>query len=105
MINICFITSHKTITGFRLSGHSGYAESGSDIVCAAVSSAAFMTANTVTEILGLSADISVDEGFLKMELTSQDALKAQEILRGFELHMNELSQQYQSNIKVDFSEV
>ncbi len=105
MINICFIKHHKTITGFELSGHSGFAETGSDIVCAAVSSAAFMTANTVTEILGLNADISVDEGFLRMELTSQDALKAQDVLRGFELHMNELSQQYQSNIKVDFSEV
>ncbi len=105
MINICFIRSGKTITGFELSGHSGFAEQGSDIVCAAVSSAAFMTANTVTEILNLNADISVDDGFLRMELTSQDVLKAQDVLRGFELHMTELSQQYQSNIKVDFSEV
>ena len=105
MINIRFINSGKTITGFELSGHSGYAEQGSDIVCAAVSSAAYMAVNTVTDILNLNADISVDDGFLRMKLTSQDALKAQDVLRGFELHITELSKQYQSNIKVDFSEV
>ena len=105
MINIRFINSGKTITGFELSGHSGYAEQGSDIVCAAVSSAAYMAVNTVTDILNLNADISVDDGFLRMKLTSQDALKAQDVLRGFELHITELLKQYQSNIKVDFSEV
>ncbi len=64
-----------------------------------------MTANTITDILSLDADISVDDGYLMMRLSSQDAMKAQDILRGFELHMNELSQQYQNNIKVDYSEV
>ncbi len=105
MTAVRFIVSEGLITGFELSGHSGFAEEGSDIVCAAVSSASFMTANTVTEILSIDADISVDDGFMKMKLSSQDALKAQHILRGFELHMNELSQQYQNNIKVDYSEV
>ncbi len=105
MIRIRFISNKHTITGFELEGHSGYAHQGADIVCSAVSSAAYMTANTITEILGLCADISVDDGYMQMKLTSQDALKAQDILRGFELHVKELSQQYQSNIKVEFSEV
>ena len=105
MTAVRFITSESLITGFELSGHSGYAEEGSDIVCAAVSSAAFMTCNTITEILGIDADISADSGFMMMKLSSQDALKAQDILRGFELHMNELSQQYQNNITVNYSEV
>ena len=105
MINICFIKKQNSLVGFELKGHSGYAEHGSDIVCASVSSAAYMTANTITEIIGVSADISVDDGYMKMKLTSQNALKAQDILRGFELHINELSQQYPINIKVQFSEV
>ena len=105
MINICFIKEKNLITGFELKGHSGYAEHGSDIVCASVSSAAYMTANTITEIIGVPADISVDDGYMKMKLTSHDALKAQDILKGFELHVSELSQQYQINIKVNYSEV
>ena len=105
MIKICFIKDKNLITGFEMNGHSGYSEQGSDIVCASVSSAAYMTANTVTDVIGLSADISVDDGYMMMKLTSHDAMKAQDILRGFELHINELSQQYPINIKVNFSEV
>ena len=105
MINIRFISCQNILSGFELKGHSGFAEHGSDIVCASVSSAAYMTANTITEVLGLSADISVDDGYMMMKLTSHNALKAQDILKGFQLHINELSQQYPINIKVLNSEV
>lgn len=105
MINIRFIKAHDMITGFELKGHSGFSQHGTDIVCAAVSSAAFMTANTLTEILGIDADVSADDGYMMMKLTTNDALRAQDILRGFELHLNELSEQYKSNISVIYSEV
>ncbi len=105
MTALRFITSRSVILGFELKGHSGFAEEGTDIVCAAVSSAAYMTVNTITDIIGLDADASAKDGYMMMRLSSQDAMKAQDILRGFELHMNELSQQYQNNIKVDYSEV
>ena len=106
MTVVRFIKSCKSLTGFELKGHSDdFAEEGEDIVCAAVSSAVLMTANTVTEILGIDAEISTDDGYLSMKLSSQDALKAQDILRGFELHITELSKQYQNNIKVIYSEV
>ena len=105
MISIRFIKKENLIVGFELEGHSGYAEQGSDIVCASVSSAAYMTANTITEIMGADAEISVDEAYMQMKLTSQNALKVQDILRGFELHVSELSKQYQRNIKVQNSEV
>ncbi len=34
-------------SGIRLSGHAGYGESGTDIVCAAVSALVFTTANSI----------------------------------------------------------
>ena len=105
MINICFIKDKNLLLGFEMNGHSGYAEQGSDIVCASVSSAAYMTANTITEIIGVPAYIEVNDGYMMMKLTSHDALKAQDILRGLELHINELSQQYQINITVNYPEV
>ena len=37
MIRIVFYLADAGLTGFRAHGHAGYAESGSDIVCAAVS--------------------------------------------------------------------
>ena len=39
MTRVEFTTEDDRITGFTVSGHSGYAEAGSDIVCAAVSAA------------------------------------------------------------------
>lgn len=50
MTTVTFLKSDDIICGFEISGHSDFAEEGSDIVCAAISSAAYMTANTVTEI-------------------------------------------------------
>ena len=50
MIEAIFTVTDKVIQGFEISGHSDYSEEGSDIICAAVSSAAYMTANTLTAI-------------------------------------------------------
>ena len=36
--------------GFLISGHSDFAEEGYDIVCASISSAAYLVANTITEV-------------------------------------------------------
>lgn len=105
MISVAIKTKNGLITGFRISGHSGYSEQGSDIVCASVSSAAFMTANTITDVMCLDADISCSDGFMSLELTQQNAEKASGILQGFKLHITELSKQYKKYIKVIFSEV
>ena len=61
MIRVNFNKSGKLITGFECKGHSMSAPSGQDIVCAAVSSACLMTANTVTEVLKLDADAAATE--------------------------------------------
>ena len=105
MIKVRFVTDSGFIKGFELSGHSGYAESGEDIICAAVSSAAYMTANTITDVLNINAQIQVDDGFMTMMLSSADFQKAQDILCGFRLHLTALSEQYKDNITVKFSEV
>ena len=39
MTTVTFLTEGKRIIGFDAKGHSGYSEEGSDIVCAAVTSA------------------------------------------------------------------
>ena len=106
MINIVFHLNIGIIYGFDISGHSGWDEAGKDIICAAVSSAAYMTANTVTDIMNIYADTFVDDGKMHINITNmQDAEKAQIILRGFLLHVNELSTQYNDFIKVEISEV
>ena len=49
------------ITGFSVSGHSGYAEAGSDIVCAAVSAVVTMVEATINDVCGAKAKVRVRE--------------------------------------------
>lgn len=86
--------------GFEISGHAG-GNAGRDIVCAAVSSAVYMTANTVTEIIKVHADISEQDGHLKFSVGEEnDSDSAVAVLDGLKLHLTELSKQYPKKIKV-----
>jgi hypothetical protein len=104
MIKITFTKRDGLITGFECKGHSMAAESGQDIVCAFVSSACFMTANTVTEVIGLNADAAATDGYMRLQI-NESPIKAQDILNGMFLHLNELQKDYPDNIKVIISEV
>ena len=54
--------------GFHITGHAG-GEAGTDIVCAAVSSAAYLVANTVTEVMGLRPrELRAEDGDMLLEL-------------------------------------
>lgn len=99
MIKIDFFFDGSGLTGFEAKGHAMNAPHGEDIVCAAVSSACLMAANTVTEIIGLEAEAQMDEGFLRFVITG-DPAAAQDILKGLQLHLTELAVQYPENIKV-----
>ena len=94
-------TSDGFIDSFEISGHSGFAAEGSDIVCAAVSSAAYMCANTLTEIEGLKPEISEADGLMKLVLKAEDAKQADMLMRGLLLHLEQLSRQYPNFIKLE----
>ena len=48
-------------TGFECSGHSGYSEAGSDIVCAAISTAVQYCVNCAEKIDRVPMELTVDE--------------------------------------------
>lgn len=93
MITVSFYVKKEPV-GFEVSGHSGYADEGSDIICSAVSSCAYMIANTATEIMGLSPEIEVKDGYMRLIFNDTEALKAKDILNGFRLHINALADEY-----------
>ena len=93
MIRVRFHTANDTIVGFTLSGHAGAGAHGQDIVCAAVSSAAYMAANTITEIEKAHADIDLDNGKLTFIITDGCTDGCITILEGLKLHLSELEKQ------------
>lgn len=105
MIRAVFFKRHGRPLGFRVAGHSGVSAAGTDIVCAAVSSAAYLTANTITEVLGVKARVLVKDGEMLLEIPENDAAPCGSLLKGFRLHMAALGEQYPDHIEVIDTEV
>lgn len=99
MIRFKFVRSGKSNIGFECSGHAGYAQAGQDIVCAAVSSAAYLTANTVTDSFKVKSKAEVGDGYMYLELLEESA-EAQKLLDGLEAHIRSLAKEYPRSIKV-----
>lgn len=104
MIKACFFRKNDLLVGFSVSGHSGYAESGFDIVCAAVSSAVQLTANNITDFFGIAAKVSADENTvsLRLEVLSDDADK---LINGLLTHLEFISEEFENNVDIKFTEV
>ena len=101
-----FTTRDGSLVGFDISGHADFAERGQDIVCAAVSSAAFLVANTICEIIKLTAETDVDEqGGMYLRVNRSDASSCSDVLLGFKLHLQGLEEQYPENLTVNYLEV
>ena len=92
------------INGFAVSGHSGYGEAGSDIVCAAVTSAVTMAECIINDVLGNHANTKVKDAEPRITLTlpaacdDEDAVQA--VLTGFMLSMCSLRDEYPDYIEV-----
>ena len=105
MITVEFF-GDKPICGFHITGHSDANPDGPEVICAGVSSAAYMTANLITEVIGLSPELSAEEGDMLLKLkTEQEAIRCGEILQGLRLHLSSLEEQYPKYIKLTYSEV
>ena len=61
MTTVTFHTEGSAITGFDAKGHSGFAQEGEDIVCAAITSAVRLVECTVNDVMGLCAAVKVRE--------------------------------------------
>ena len=64
-----FFTEDDRITGFSVSGHSGYSEAGSDIVCAAITAVVTMAEVTINDVCGAKAKVRVKEADARITLT------------------------------------
>jgi len=100
-----FTFSNGKGAGFCISGHSGAEEAGYDIVCAAVSSAAYLVANTITDVIEVKARVNVKDGYMDCIIASEDAEACEILFKGFRLHLEALSQQYPQNIQIIDTEV
>ena len=69
MIKITIIKNGENVTAISCEGHSGYAESGSDIVCASVSVLTQNAQKTLDEILHIKTSFIIDEDTPSLSIT------------------------------------
>ena len=87
--------------GFTVNGHctiDADDEQGRQ-VCAAVSSAAYMTANTIIEVIGDKVEADVSDALMKVTVKNPSD-KTLTVLEGFKIHLQQMAEQFPNCIKV-----
>ena len=106
MTTVVFRMEGDRITGFEAKGHSGYAEAGADIVCAAVTSAIRLVEATVNDVLGLAASVKIREQDASISLSLPGGLDevtestCQSLMTGLMVYFAQLHDEYPDNIEV-----
>ena len=99
-----FFVENDRINGFSVSGHSGYAEAGSDIVCAAISAVVTMAEATINDVCGAKAKVRVKDEQARITLTlpvscdEEDTVQA--VLSGMMLTLISMRDDYPDYIEV-----
>ena len=106
MTTVVFRMEDDRITGFEAKGHSGYGSEGTDIVCAAVTSAVRLVETTVNDVLGLAAAVKVREQDASISLRLPGGLDevtestCQSLMTGLMVYFAQLHDEYPDNIEV-----
>ena len=99
-----FFTENDRITGFSISGHSGYAEAGSDIVCAAISAVVTMAEATINDVCGAKAKVRVKEEDVRITLmlpaSCDEEETVQAVLSGMLVTLLSFKEDYPDYIEV-----
>lgn len=88
------------ITSFIVEGHAGYAPSGRDVVCAAVSALVVGTINGLEVLTAATFDTAVSHGFTKVdvkELTTYSNV----LLNSMLLSLEGIQEEYPNNLTVE----
>ena len=87
-----------------MSGHSGYAEAGKDIVCAAISAIVTMAEATINDVCGAKAKVRVKDEQARISLTlpvsCDEEESVQAVLTGMMLTLCSLRDDYPDYIEV-----
>ena len=106
MTTVTFLTEERRIVGFDAMGHSGFAEEGEDIVCAAITSAVRLVEATINDVMGLCASVKVNEADASISFRLPGGLgqtaesTCQNLLTGLMVYLAELHDEYPDHIEV-----
>lgn len=95
----------KRFAGFCVTGHAGFDETGLDIVCASVSSAVMLTANDLTDFLGVKARVTVEENEIYLMLENSEDDIGRRLIEGLKFQLETIGEEFPGNVKVKTKDV
>ena len=102
MISAILYQGKDGLTACRITGHSGQAEAGRDIVCAAVSILGCTCVNAMESVCGLIPLITENEdgvlAFQLPEMTPEENAKAQILMGALKQGLTDLADSYPQNV-------
>ena len=105
MIRVTLYRCEGRWTGYRAEGHSGYAEAGSDIVCAAVSVLGATCINSLESVCGIIPEITENrDGLLAFHVKEPTEHDAQVLLGALKQGLTDIEEQFPKNIKISILE-
>lgn len=89
MTTVKFYKDKNIYTGFECSGHTGFSEEGTDILCSAISALTQSAYLGITKVLNLKCDMQRRDGYFKVEIL-EEASHAQDILKTLKLSLEDI---------------
>ncbi|MBR2969591.1 MAG: ribosomal-processing cysteine protease Prp [Clostridia bacterium] len=106
MINILVLRNKQNIITIEATGHSGYAEAGSDIVCSSVSTLLQSLINGLVEVVKVQPKYTIDEDIphlsvsIDKNLDRETMSKVQILMQSTYLSLVDISNSYAKFIKI-----
>jgi uncharacterized protein YsxB (DUF464 family) len=115
MTKIVFYKSGDIFYGFEEHGHTGYGESGDDVLCAAISSMTMLIINAIEISYSSEVDYTIDEDSADIKLVAKGALPENEedekkryaisgLIAAYYYQLNDLLEEYYDYLDVDVIE-
>ena len=116
MTTIVFYKTDGFYYGFEEQGHTGYAESGEDILCSALSSMTMLIINAIEVSYASSVDYTIDEGATHIMVRAKAALPEFEederkryavsgLFMSYYYQLNELIEEYYDYLDVEVKDI
>ena len=111
MTKVKFFKSNDQFIGLECSGHTGYADEGEDVLCAAISAMTMLIINAIEVAYVSVADYSIDEVTTNIRLYAPDAMPKSQadpkkkyaisgLIKAYYCQLKELEEEYYGFLEV-----
>ncbi|MFB5191113.1 ribosomal-processing cysteine protease Prp [Alicyclobacillus fastidiosus] len=105
MIKFEILQQRDSVAGFRVKGHAGYADSGSDIVCAAVSVLVYNAINSCERFAGVALDVKDAGETLTCQLPLHPSESVRLLINSLFYGVEQVAEQYPEFVRLQTTNI